>query len=152
MKIVTLSKSQNQVRWVTSPIFDHLTVLSDRENENLLRRFLKDPTLQDDVVLANLHLVRHTVGRYLFHWPETARFQDDMISVGVVALLEQILKTTPKTASYFRAKCVVHIKGDIEVFLNENQSSITASKTTNHRRVREGKPIASKQEESYVEN
>lgn len=146
MRVVKLSKTQNQVTWVNNPVFNSATILSDEENTKLLNRFLEDPTLQDEAVFANLHLVRHTVGRYLFHWPETRRFEDDMISTGMMALIQLLLKVKRHEIGYFRAKAVIHIKGEIEQFLNKNQSNVTASHMTNYRRLSQGKPIASKQD------
>jgi DNA-directed RNA polymerase specialized sigma subunit len=144
MRVVRLNKMQNEMKWVSSPIFAHALVKTDEENANLLRRFLQDPSLQDEAFLSNLHLVRNTVGRYLFHWPETKRFEEDMISVGVTTLLEMLVALKPKQVDYFRAKAIIHIKGSIETFLNYNQSNVTASHMTNHRRIKEGRPIASK--------
>lgn len=149
MKIVHLRKDQNETVWVTSPIFELVKVIDDNQNAELLERFRATPIqeIRDEVFFSNLHLVRHTVGRYLAHWPETKRFEEDMISSGCEALLKAIDKIKENNFDLFRPYAVLWIKGDIEGFLNDNQTSVTASRQTNYRRKRAGEPIASRQDE-----
>lgn len=146
MRIVHLRKDQNDTVWVTSPIFEHVQVISDVQNAELLKQYCSSPSqeMRDTIFFSNLHLVRHTVGRYLAHWPETKRFEEDMISVGVETLLQTIDKAKPSNFDIFRPYAVMWIKGSIEDYLNRNQSTVAASRSTNFRRVRAGEPIASK--------
>ena len=148
MRIVHLRKDQNDTVWVTSPIFELVKVIDDNQNAELLKQYYTTPTqeLRDELFFSNLHLVRHTVGRYLAHWPETKRFEEDMISTGCEAVLKSIDKIKPTCFGIFRPYAVLWIKGDIEGFLNDNQSNVTASRQTNYRRKRAGEPIASRQD------
>lgn len=149
MKIIRLSKSQ--IRWtaVNDPLFDHKLIRTDEENQALVERFAKDksPELRQELILCNLHLIEHTVGRYLANWPESRRWKDDMVSVGSETLIRRVDAIGPKTkAEFFRAKTVLHIKSYIEMHLNDVRTSVYASLATNYRRVRQGRPIASIQE------
>lgn len=146
MKLIRLNKRQISAARVCHPIFDLLQFKSDAENKQLLKNYLLVPSedLRTEIVLSNLHLVRHTVGRYLAHWHETSRWQDDMVSVGLVTLMEGIEKMEPKHTNYFRPWIVCRLKHDIETFVNKNRCSVAASLSTNYRRLRKGEPIASK--------
>lgn len=146
MKIIRLSR--NQVRWVAvnNPIFDHKVVKTDEENKELVDSYIETgcPKLREQLILCNLHLVEHTVGRYLANWPETIRWKDDMVSVGLTTLILQVDKINTSTiAEFFRAKTVLHLKNQIEMALNDSRTSVSASLSTNYRRVRDGKPMAS---------
>lgn len=146
MKIIRLSKGQTKWTAVNNPVFQHKRVRTDEENESIVQAFaiLKTPQLREELLFSNLHLIEHTVGRYLANWPETKRWKDDMVSVGVETLLKKIDKIGPKTkAKWFRAQVVIILKRDIEIYLNNARTSVAASLRTNYRRVQDGKPLAS---------
>lgn len=146
MKLIRLSKSQTQVAQIWHPVFDQGKTITDAQNEELLLQYLAKPTdeLRHEIVLSNLHLVRHTVGRYLAHWAETRRWEDDLISVGLMTLMERIEKLSQKTATYFRPWTITHLKNDIERYLNNNRTSVAPSLMTNYRRLKAGQQIESK--------
>lgn len=144
--LIKLGKAQTRAARVCSPLFDLLVIKTDEENRALLLEWFNNPTeaLKEEIMLCNLHLIRHTVGRYLSHWNETRRWEDDMVSVGVVALLSSLYKMERKHIIYFRPWVVCRIKDQIEQYLNNNRGSVIASLSTNYRRLRSGEPIASK--------
>jgi len=146
MKLIRLHKRQRASSRVCNPIFDNLLIKTDAENFLLLQKYLttRSAVVREEIVLSNLHLVRHTVGRYLFHWAETKRWEDDMVSVGLLTLMQSIEKMEIKQSSYFRPWTVCRLKHDIETYLNKSRCSVSASLSTNYRRLRDGKPIASK--------
>lgn len=151
MKIIRLSKSQTQWTAVNDPLFESKIVRTDEENESLVKAYAitKSTELREELILCNLHLVEHTVGRYLANWPETRRWKDDMVSVGVETLIRRVDAIDKDTkAEYFRAKAVLHIKSYIEMHLNDSRTSVYASLATNYRRVRQGRPLASIPEHS----
>ncbi len=127
--------------------FSH-PVLDCREHEltvdeigPLVERHLKgDAAATEALILGNLVLVKWLVGRYLFHWPESRRFEDEICSEGLVAVTEGIREIDgPVGAGAIRAVLVVKIKSAIETFLNDFRSPIHASLSTNWRRVRQGR-------------
>lgn len=134
---------------MNNPVFQHKKYLSDEDNKKIVSAFaiLRSQELRDELFFSNLHLVEHTVGRYLANWPETRRWKDDMVSVGIQTLLERIDKIDPNRSN-FRANTVNHLKSQIEMYLNKQRTSIHASLSTNYRRLREGKPMASVPETS----
>jgi len=146
MKIIRLAKCQTMTARVCNPIFDQLKKIDDDENERLVTEFYRKqtPELRQEIFLSNLHLVRHTVGRYICHWPETKRWEDDIVSVGLMALLEKIDGLEKRRLDHFRAWVVPHIKWRIEEYLNNNRTSVAASLSTNLRRMKQGEPLASK--------
>lgn len=145
MKIIRLSRGQ--VKWsaVNNPIFDFIRVRTDTENSTLVSAFAitRSEELRAELIFSNLHLVQHTVGRYLANWPETKRWKDDMVSVGVETLIKQIDKIDGAFPDRFRGKTVLHIKSQIEMHLNDIRTAVSASLSTNYRRLRDGKPMAS---------
>lgn len=150
MRIVRLSKGQTRWSAVDSPIFEHKLFIEDEENCKILEKYLKnkDQETKDQVFFSNIHLIEHTVGRYLANWPETRRWKEDMVSVGVVTLLTRIEKVTEDKIKNFRANTVMHLKSQIEMFINRQITSVSASLSTNYRRLREGKDLASVPETS----
>lgn len=141
MRLIRLSKAQDKWTKVGDPIFDLKVVLSDKENEKLISQFLNCQTeeLRLKLMCANLHLVEHTVGRYLANWPETRRWKDEMVSIGLETLIRQIDKKQPK---FFRARTVLRIKAEIEQMLHSMRTSVSASLRTNTRRAKNGEPLA----------
>lgn len=146
MKVIRLSKSQTTSARLTHPVFDNLLVKSDDENRELLEQYLESPSevLKDEIVRSNLHLVRHTVGRYIAHWTDSRRWEEDMISVGLMTLVERVEKLTPKHAKYFRPWTVTHLKNDIERFLHKSRTSVSPNIMTDYRRLKAGEPIEAK--------
>lgn len=145
MKIIRLSRGQTKWSAVNNPLFDHKKVRTDEENETLVKAFAltRSEELREELIFSNLHLVEHTVGRYLYNWPETQRWKEEMVSVGLETLIRQVDKITGEHPDRFRGRTVIHIKNYIEMHLNDLRTQVSASLTTNYRRVREGKPLAS---------
>ena len=145
MKIIRLSRGQTKWTAVNSPIFDHIRVRTDEENAALVKAFsiTRSDELREELIFSNLHLVQHTVGRYLCNWPETKRWKDDIVSVGLETLIQQIDKINGEHPERFRGKVIIHMKCKIERYINDARTQVAASLSTNYRRIKNGRPMAS---------
>lgn len=81
-------------------------------------------------VLAKLWVVRRVVGKYLYHWPVTEIWLDDMVAVGLQVISESEDLTENSLLN--------QLKKRIEVMLNDNRSLVRASFRTNTRRATQG--------------
>lgn len=139
--IVHLSRGQNWSDKTTHPSLELRKNITDDENTELLKRYRATPTqeLRDEIVFCNLHIVGNLVGRYMRYWPSTRRYENEMVAVGIETILERVDKM--KNLKFFRPSLVIFMKGKIENFLNDNQNLVTASRSTNLRRVARGEEM-----------
>lgn len=89
----------------------------------------------NDPVFTHLPLLYNIVGRYLYHWPLTQRFLDEMVSVGLLAIVECATKNTPLTENSYSPIC-----NAIETEINQLQGIVPAPLRTNTRRCSQNKP------------
>jgi len=144
MNIIRLtSQHRNQLSF-NHVLLDGATRVDNAALAGMIELFVasRDKRFRDDLTLANLNLVKWVVGRYLYHWPETKPFEDDMVSEGLLALceavdgLDEIIE--PKI---LQAIIVTKVKKGIEIYLNNNRTLIRASIATNYRRQRDGQEL-----------
>jgi len=88
-----------------------------------------------DWVLSRLWMVRWTVGKYLFHWTETERFTEDMVSEAILALAEAKEEKVEDDELWNRMQYA------IETYLNDNRALVRASLSTNRRRAKKGQAL-----------
>jgi hypothetical protein len=82
---------------------------------------------RDEQVLSRMWLVRRLIGRYLFHWPLTEVWLDDMVSVGLQTITEfEKLSSTEKLLNALQDR--------IEQSVNNLRSVVRGSFATNKRR------------------
>jgi hypothetical protein len=102
-----------------------------------------------ELISNYLCLLRSTVARYLYHWPVSRRFLDEMISTGAEAIAQIIVKLHPaqlkKDISNFQALGGLvenAIRHDIETTINNFRGIAPASERTNRgREMQNQKPI-----------
>jgi len=151
MKIIRLSEGQTRCARVSHPILDNVKKMSDEEFEAAKEAFLfaKDSQARDDIILGHLHYVRTIVGRFLANWSETQRFEEDMISEGfcaVTAATDALKIDTSPTD--FHTTVWQRTRDEIEKMLNEARATFGAPRTTNYRKIDEGKDV----EYHYAQN
>jgi len=84
--IVHLRKTQKGLSPVYHPLFK--SKQPETSLVKLVDDYLKDRTKEnrDNVILKCLPLLRHTIGRFLFYWPITRSFVDDIVGEGAYEL------------------------------------------------------------------
>lgn len=144
MNIIRLaSQHRNQLNF-SNPMLDGAVKVGEEVLSEMIKLFVtsRDSKVRDDLILANLTLVKWVVGRYLYHWPETRNFEDDMVGEGVLTVCKVIDSLQkPLSGSSLQATLVTRIKLEIEVYLNNNRSMIRASLRTNYNRAKEGREL-----------
>lgn len=92
-----------------------------------------------------LRLLRSTVARYLYHWPVSRRFLDEMVSTGAEAIIKVIDNLEPEQLdsedAYRSLGGLVEnaIRHNIETIINKLRGIAPASERTNRRRERRNK-------------
>ena len=140
--IIHLTSRQKNLLPFAHPVLgDRSAELTEEEVGPLVNRHLAgDKSATDVLVMGNLVLVKWLVGRYLYHWPESWRFEEDMCSEGITAVVQGIGEIDgPVGGGAIRAVLVVKIKKAIEEYLNDFRSPVYASLSTNYRRIRDGR-------------
>jgi hypothetical protein len=140
--MVRLTPSQQRVQHFKHPLLDFAPPpLTELEIAELLARtFDGDGVARNELILGHLALLRHTVGRYLAHWPLTRRFLDEMVSSGLFGITRAMSKLTAEIlrdreiGSYLAN----HIKKHIEEGVARLRGIAPASVRTNQRRVEMG--------------
>lgn len=121
------------------PLLDTCRPIPEDTVPSLVGKVLAgDKEARQELIMGHLILVKWLVGRYLYHWRETRRFQDDICSEGVAAVVEYVDQITADRKDDFRAVLVVKIKFAIEVYLNDMRTLVSASRATNFRRLKDG--------------
>jgi DNA-directed RNA polymerase specialized sigma subunit len=102
-------------------------------------RDYKDSEDRDGYILGHLWLVKDVVMRYRSHFPQTRRFTEDMVSVGLEALTDyaSVKEHGERTRNGLQTK----INHQIRDFINDYRADFGASRRTNERRAAKGAPL-----------
>lgn len=99
-----------------------------------------DKEATEKLVIELSPIACYMVCRYLYYYPQTRSFDDDMFSEGLFAIYETLSNMeSVDEIEGVRPKIVVLAKLKIETLLNDLRFPIQASLRTNHRRIAEGK-------------
>jgi len=121
--------------------------IDDEKTIELMEVYLDRDSSEDQkkeslekLILGNVYIITHLIGRYVRNWPDSSDYIDDMYSEGLLSLTEQINKIDQVDLRDLRAKIVVRAKLAIEEMLNSLRFPIHASVRTQFRRIKEGSP------------
>jgi len=94
--MVKLRSSQQTVRPFKHPLLDTAKdALTEEQVAALLPAAIAgNKEARGELLLGHLSMLRHTIGRYLYHWPLTRKFRDDMVSAGLFAMTRAINRLT----------------------------------------------------------
>jgi hypothetical protein len=142
--IVKLYPNQQKAKPFKHPLLnDAKNSLTDVEIEELVLAVLqwKSVSASEKLILAHLPLLRQIIGRYLFYWPLTNRFLEDMVSAGVYAITIALNNLTEKRLQNKSIGTYLanHICEHIEIEISKLRGIAPAPKRTNFRRVKQGK-------------
>jgi len=90
--MVKLRPIQQKVRPFRHPLLDNAdAALAADDVEALVESLLNgDTKAREKLILGHLSMLRHTIGRYLYHWPLTRRFCNEMVSAGLYAIIHAL--------------------------------------------------------------
>jgi len=141
--MVKLRLSQQTVRPFRHPLLDTAkgALTEDQINKLLSAMFEGDKDAKQQLILGHLSMLRHTIGRYLYHWPLTRRFCDEMVSAGLYALTSAVGRLKPDTlgTKILGQYLLNHICKHVEVEIARLRGIVPAPARTNQRRVQTGK-------------
>jgi len=156
-KMVHLSPIQRKRKKFSHPLIDNASPQLTEEGLNiLLETYFKNRSVKigQRLMVSYFRLLRSTVARYLYHWPVTQRFLDEMVSVGAEAIIQIIVKLQPwqlkdwKDGKGENNSRVIGglienaIRHSIETTINNLRGVIPASERTNRsRETKREKPI-----------
>jgi hypothetical protein len=105
----------------THPLLPNVKAYTVEEINKLVDELKDDPNFRATMIDALVRsCLRCMVGKYLFHWPVSRPFTDDMVSEGFTAICEIPLDKLSKHGILKVATRRVQDK--INLFLNKNQS------------------------------
>lgn len=140
--LIRLRPGQKRARWV-SPPFPIPDKVSRDEWLPLVEGMLEGSSSdRERLILGNVYLVLNVTGRFLYYWPQTERFKDDMIGEGLLALVNTINGVaTLDESEWLGHKIIVRVRDAIQQRVNRDQAIITASFQTNRTRKSQGRPL-----------
>ncbi len=152
-KMVHLTPAQRKRKKFSHPLTDEASApLPEEEVLSLIATYFandKENKLHieagKELVVNYFRLLRSTVARYLYHWPITRRFLDEMVSSGTVSITRIVFNLKPEqlygdTPLYtFTGLIENTIRTDIENTINRLRGVVPAPRRTNCRREQENK-------------
>ena len=156
-KMVHLSPVQRKRKKFSHPLTDNASLqLTEKGLNILLETYFENRSVEigKKLMVSYFRLLRSTVARYLYHWPVTRRFLDEMVSAGAEAIIRVIAKLQPEQLRGWKggedennSKAIGGlienaIRHSIETTINNLRGVIPASERTNRgRETRHKNPI-----------
>ena len=150
-KMVHLSPAQNRRKKFSHPLTDGaaeplpnvvLTLLLD------VYFVTRDVEAGEALIVNYFRLLRSTIAKYLFHWPVSRRFLDEMVSAGAEAITQVIHDLQPgqlvKETNSLSVGSLIEraIRRAVETTINDLRGVIPASERTNRgREAKQENPI-----------
>jgi len=139
MNLIRLTAWQRSVKLFKHPMFEGTEILDADTLEALVgQRHEKGG--EDTLILALRSTVRYLVGRYLWHWPASRPFLDEMVCEGMLAVTLMVRELEPEMLedSNIQKLTSSRVCWRIENMLNKSQGVASASLWTQRERVEDG--------------
>lgn len=140
--MVRLQPGQQRSRTFRHPLLNDLPAAEPAAvvSELVDKALGGDVDARDKLITCHLLLLKHTIGRYLHHWPITRRFLDEMVSAGLYGMVKAMDNLT---ADKVESKSVgIIMIGYIRKYVEEEIAALRgiapAPVRTNQRRVEHG--------------
>lgn len=142
--MVKLRPSQQKARLFKHPLLDDAPPpLTEAQLAVLIPEAISNnKEARDELIIGHLSMLRNTVSRYLYHWPLTRRFRDEMVSVGLYTLTRVVTDLTEDTLDgrLLGPYLLNHICKHIEIEIASLRGIAPAPMRTNQRRMQNGQP------------
>jgi len=137
--IVKLFLNMNKSKPIRHPLLNDAKKKSKQEINSAAQLKLLDPA-SDELFFALRSCVRNIVGRFIYYYPGTENFLDDMVSESFSVISEFVSKITLDTIINYDILNIVHkrIRNRLENYLNKNQHIVTSSMRTHHNKFKKG--------------
>ena len=136
MNIIKLTKGQKRQMKVEHPLLDNTEPMTD---EQVIDAWGAND--DDALIMGHLFFIKIIVGRFLAHWPETRRFEEDMVSEGLAAVTETVKEAMDayRLPDNFQATVWTKIRTGIEIMLNRDRSMVAPGRTKQWEEVKAGR-------------
>lgn len=152
-KMIHLTPAQQRRKKFKHPLLDNVPPLLTPERfDQLLTAYfetakvrIKRIEIGQELIVNYFRLLRSVVARFLFHWPVSRRFLDEMISTGAEVITRVITNlTSEQLQETDRFKSLgglieSRLRLNIEITLNDFRGVAPFSRCHNYRRERVGK-------------
>jgi len=129
--LIKLQPNQKNVRAFKHPLLDGKVYINPPST--LIEAAQRgDANAISSLIDNSLPLLRSIIGRYLYHWPATRRFEEDMVSVGICEIAKTLnnLPETDNLGYLLMSRVCAAIEDDV----NRMLGIVSASPRTNRRR------------------
>jgi hypothetical protein len=152
-KVVHLTAAQKRRKCFQHPLIDNIPPLLTAEYLDQLlavyfatdKNSVKHATFKQELIVNYFRLLASVVARYLYHWPVSRRFLDEMISTGAETITRIITTLQPDRlieGDWFRSLGGLiegWLRFDIEDSINQLRGIAPAPRSTNHDQEKAGK-------------
>lgn len=138
MNLIRLSATQRRVKKFEHPVFKGAVTYTKEDLNALVEERLSGGP-DEPLILALRSTVRYLIGRYLWSWPSSRRFLDEMVGDGMMAITMLVNGLTREIlmGTHIQKLTSSRVRTRIEEGLNELQS-LSAPCTRVQRRLIEG--------------
>jgi RNA polymerase sigma factor (sigma-70 family) len=151
-KFVHLTKAQKKRKRFSHPLTDNPppALVNEQLNEILKRYIAGEKELRNDLILGNIRFLRSIIARYLYYWPITRPFLDEMVSTGVEAIIEFVDSLTLQVLD--KEYTFIHLLGwkirrEIAKEINNLRAIVSAPDGTNRYFEQVNKPTIYREKE-----
>jgi len=140
--LIRIAPGQKKCVWVDSP-FPNSEAVRKEELPALVSGMLSGHAeARERLILGNVYLVLNLVGRYLHYWKQTLPIKDDLISEGIIRLVQTIDAVREESESKWLVhKIILRVNRGIEEYANKNLNIVASSFRTNERLIASGKGL-----------
>lgn len=129
MKLVGLRPGQTIAKKFKHPLLDDAKVYSAEEIDTIAQSVILADSDRQLLFMALRSALRNLVGRYLYYFPQCRRFEEDLVSEGLLALHKFVMKLTESDLDdprgILKIACI-RINGSIRYYMNNNQAMLSA--------------------------
>lgn len=143
--LVHLRRDQTKITPVVEEILFDFKITSDQDElkKRLIEGHLSGCQKSTDMLVeGHGFLCALVVGRYLYNWPSTQRFEEDMMGEAYLALCQTIQGIdNVERWEWLVNDIILSVRSSIETYINDNQTLVRSSLRTNFRRLKDGEPL-----------
>lgn len=119
-KLISLRPYHMNTQHIAHPLLDGAISYNGDEIDMLADELRENPEVREEFIKAFRSSLRTIVGRYVYHWPTSYPFEDEMVSEGFSVICE-ISLDLPSECGILKI-VTRRIQDRINTFLNKNQA------------------------------
>lgn len=127
--MIRVNPGQNRSVMIDHPLFDDMKKYTKEEIKELALKALESKEAKEALFHALKSCVAYSVGRYIYHWPSSRRFEYEMISEGFLVISELISEISLELVENYDILRIVGQRtiGRIDTYLSKNYGAYSTS-------------------------